>query len=306
MEIPVYVWKLEADQNNPLTKAEAENVQAEADIHKKIPGEYYAGMADGMEDIKKEYSKNPVYGWVVEFRHGGQIAHQQFPTEKAARDFIVRKKIQNKVISVSPIIRIANETISANPVVSFDRKLDDAIRQHQKMFGSVARRLMDIRLVPKDHIFNGSPETYVITSAKGTSYHQRRYLKNPVVPFRQKAISSTGKRTSPETMLRTQLWNVAQTVTNDPQKAAMLVDAFYDVIAQRQSHALKGKLIPFGHNPAGGMIKIYERCIEIKASKAGLKHHCDEKCRRAGHNYKHGFAKKACIYGLPDGSLLIR
>jgi hypothetical protein len=185
MEIPVYVWEMRIlEQNNPLTPDETENVLAEAEIHKRIPKDFYQGEAEGMKDIAKQY---------------------------------------------------------------------------------------------------------------GT---------NPIVPFRRKAISFTGQRTSPEVLLRTQLWNVAQSVTNDPNKAAKLVDAFYDVISARQSRAPKGKLVPFRPNPQ--MVKIYERCIEIKASKAGLKHPCDAACKRAGHNYKHGFAKKACIYGLPDGSLLIR
>lgn len=54
------------------------------------------------------------------------------------------------------------------------------------------------------------------------------------------------------------------------------------------------------------MTKIYNRVVEIKASKAGMPHACDSACRRAGHNYKHRFSSKACIYGLPDGSILIR
>lgn len=58
-------------------------------------------------------------------------------------------------------------------------------------------------------------------------------------------------------------------------------------------------------NPRGAT-KIYQKVLKIYASKAGMKHHCDEACKRAGHRYVHSFKKSACIYGLADGSILIR
>lgn len=58
-------------------------------------------------------------------------------------------------------------------------------------------------------------------------------------------------------------------------------------------------------NPRG-MTKIYNRVIKIYASKAGMPHNCDAECKRHGHDYVHTFKKKACIYGLPDGSILIK
>jgi len=54
------------------------------------------------------------------------------------------------------------------------------------------------------------------------------------------------------------------------------------------------------------MTKIYERVIKIYASKAGMKHNCDDTCKKHGHNYVHAFKKRAAIYGLPDGSILIK
>ena len=59
-----------------------------------------------------------------------------------------------------------------------------------------------------------------------------------------------------------------------------------------------------GQNPP--LTKIYSRLIEIKASKAGMPHRCDDKCRAAGHRFRHPFTSKACVYGLPDGSILIK
>lgn len=51
--------------------------------------------------------------------------------------------------------------------------------------------------------------------------------------------------------------------------------------------------------------KIYQRCVEIIASKAGMPHQCDAACKRAGHMYRHKFSKQACIYGLHDGNVLV-
>jgi hypothetical protein len=60
----------------------------------------------------------------------------------------------------------------------------------------------------------------------------------------------------------------------------------------------------FKHNPS--MTKIYNRVVKIYASKAGMPHNCDAECKKHGHNYVHHFKQKACIYGLPDGSLLVK
>lgn len=58
-------------------------------------------------------------------------------------------------------------------------------------------------------------------------------------------------------------------------------------------------------NPPARLTKIYNRVIEMKASKAGMPHQCDPKCRAAGHRYVHRFSSKACVWGLPDGRILI-
>lgn len=55
------------------------------------------------------------------------------------------------------------------------------------------------------------------------------------------------------------------------------------------------------------LVEIYSHCIEIKASKAGLKHHCDAKCKAANHRYVHTFKGKTRtpIFGLPDGRFIV-
>lgn len=57
-------------------------------------------------------------------------------------------------------------------------------------------------------------------------------------------------------------------------------------------------------NPPATMI--YSRCLEIAGSKAGMPHKCDAECKHYGHKYRHKFSHKCCIYGLPDGSILIK
>jgi hypothetical protein len=52
-------------------------------------------------------------------------------------------------------------------------------------------------------------------------------------------------------------------------------------------------------------VKIYDRIKEIVAVK-GPGHPCDAACRRARHTYVHKFTSGASIYGMPDGSLVIR
>ncbi len=77
--------------------------------------------------------------------------------------------------------------------------------------------------------------------------------------------------------------------------------AAYPEIAKAYDASRKN---PARKNPPRTLI--YSRAIEILASKAGMKHQCDEACRRVNHVYRHRFSKMACIFGLPDGSVLIK
>jgi hypothetical protein len=52
-------------------------------------------------------------------------------------------------------------------------------------------------------------------------------------------------------------------------------------------------------------VLIYGRILRIEAQKT-QSHHCDAKCKAAGHRYYHNFKAGSKIYGMPDGRLEIK
>jgi hypothetical protein len=56
-------------------------------------------------------------------------------------------------------------------------------------------------------------------------------------------------------------------------------------------------------NPKRVLIYGNVECIYAKKTQ---KHICDAECKAHGHRYYHEFSSKPKMYGLPDGSLLIK
>jgi hypothetical protein len=57
-------------------------------------------------------------------------------------------------------------------------------------------------------------------------------------------------------------------------------------------------------NPKGATL-IYGQVDCIYATKK-QNHICDDECKKNGHRYFHEFSSKPKMYGLPDGTLLIK
>ena len=84
-------------------------------------------------------------------------------------------------------------------------------------------------------------------------------------------------------------------------QADYFTDDLQDAVdTARAMAARKAKGLP---NPK--RVLIYGEVQTIFAKKT-QKHICDDECKKHGHKYFHEFSSKPKMYGLPDGSILIK
>lgn len=75
-------------------------------------------------------------------------------------------------------------------------------------------------------------------------------------------------------------------------------------VRYRDKRTRKTKLKSVKSNP-GKPVLIYQHVDRIYATK-GPGHICDPECAKNGHRYFHDFKTRPKMYGLPDGSILIK
>lgn len=96
-------------------------------------------------------------------------------------------------------------------------------------------------------------------------------------------------------------------INENPRKYKRVRFKVPAALRRMRAGALHATIRPKANPPARGAKLIGTRLIYLEYSKAGMVHNCDAKCKAANHCWKHSSRRstKACIWGLPDGSVLI-
>lgn len=127
---------------------------------------------------------------------------------------------------------------------------------------------------------------------EGAFHRTHLFAFNPAMKDPRKVFSS--------------LMQIAQKRTLSPAEKEKLVIARQQIRGAKKSvmrnkarKSAKPRKNPAGRSP------IYGHVLDITCRRTAA-HRCDAACKRVNHTYRHTFKSKPAIYGLPDGSLLIK
>ncbi len=242
MSVPVYEWEM---RKNPLTEAEFENIMDEAKIHRKIGKPEYDAMAEGMEDIAKQYKQNPKMGGL--FLLGSRVYLKMDPS------------IKGTVVSGTS----DPQGYFKGYIIEWDDgKWSEALGEDLEEIPG--ENPVKIRKLPGKERYrvkhDGTISAYATTKEKAEAQARfLRGLKHGMVPRAKNPVT----------------------------------------LGLELGYRKRGKV------PNPPLTQIYSRIITVYASKAGIPHRCDSKCRAAKHVYRHTFKRKAGIYGTSDGRLIV-
>lgn len=256
--------------------------------HAETGGKYKVGSINVATVLETLLAKNPsdkkIYGWLLEFyigRKRGFPARLQFPTKEAAYAFVEKRNLHNKIVSLSPITEIVNETIA--PRTNPRRKIPSAYYKGfiiQKDDG--AFYVFDVT-GQRVGAFRGIPEAKKAVDAYINKVWRKRGMEYPVKGLRNPLTRGETRAVKAEARIHAGIRGKGRYYKG-------VAEGMRDIAAQ------------YGKNPPE--TKIYERVVEVVAVK-GPGHKCDAACKRARHTYVHKFTRKSGVYGSADGSRII-
>lgn len=108
-----------------------------------------------------------------------------------------------------------------------------------------------------------------------------------------------------------ELYHAALLKTGDEAQAKFMVRGYIDALftpggmKRRKFEADMRAGIIMGNLRNPRPVMIYSDVISLRATKAGMKHSCDEKCRVSGHRYEHKFKPGSAVFGSSDRKMII-